>query len=267
MNPRRLFFRFLGLSCLLGLAGCLATQSPVIKRSSGEALPVRLEVHPVGKSEKEPAVKAPTVIVGHGSAGVAAVHREMASTLNRWGYNAVVIDHYTLRGISIHTGRLAPGATGEDRALDFIETGRWIEQQPWHQGKIAVVGFSQGGGGVLALVNDTNMRNRGYVSDARPNPISVASAFYPSCFFSPPPVKPSMPTQVHLAEMDDLARVSYCGLGNDAPYRIHLYKGATHSFDESLSAAIRLSFTHRYDPRATRESRENLKRFLDEQLR
>ncbi len=254
--------RLLGLLGLMGAVGCAGAQSPTLKRVSGEVLPIRLEVRLWSKAEQ-----APTVIVGHGSAGVAAMHREMASTLNSWGYNAVVIDHYTLRGIGMHTGRSVPGATGEDRALDFIETGRWIEQQPWHKGKIAVVGFSQGGGGVLALVNDRSMRNRDYVSDAQPNPISVASAFYPSCFFSPPPAKPSMPTQVHLAEMDDLARVSYCGLGDDSPYRVHLYKGATHSFDESLSPFARPSFTQRYDARATRESRENLKKFLDEHLR
>lgn len=256
------FARLLGLLGLMGVAGFVLAQSPTIKRSSGEVVPIRLEVRPLSKTET-----APTVIVGHGSAGVAAMHREMASTLNSWGYNAVVVDHYVLRGIAIHTGKLVPGATGEDRALDFIETGRWIEQQPWHKGKIAVVGFSQGGGGVLALVDDRNMRNRSYVSEAQPNPISVASAFYPSCFYSPPPAKPSMPTQVHLAEMDDLARISFCGLGDGSPYRVHLYKGATHSFDESLPPFVRLNFTQRYDSRATRESRENLRKFLDEHLR
>lgn len=171
-------FKLLGLLGWLGLSGHLAAQSPTITRSSGEVLPIRLELRTLGRGEK-----APTVIVGHGSGGLAAMHREMGSTLNSWGYNAVVIDHYSLRGIAVHTGKVVLGARGEDRALDFIETGRWIAQQPWHEGKIAVVGFSQGGGGVLTLVNDRNMRNLDYVSDAQPNPISVASAFYPSCFF------------------------------------------------------------------------------------
>ena len=247
---------------LLLLSGCVATQSPLIKDVSGQPLPIKLEVLALSKPEK-----APTVIVGHGSGGLQAMHRQMANTLNSWGYNAVVIDHYSLRGIGAHTGTSVAGARGEDRALDFIETGRWIEQQPWHRGKIAVVGFSQGGGGVLALVNDRALRNREYVSDSRPNPISVAAAFYPSCFLNPPPFPPSMPTQVHLAEMDDLARISYCGLDKDSPYQVHLYKEATHSFDESLPAGIRLSFTHRYSPRATQESRDNLKRFLDQHLR
>lgn len=247
----------------LTAAGCVATQSPVIKRPSGETVPIRLDAHPLGKSGP-----VPTVIVAHGSGGVSAMHRAMASTLNDWGYNAVVIDHYTLRGISApHAGVALHGARGEDRALDFIEAAHWIKRQDWHKGKIAVVGFSQGGGGVLALVNERTLKNLGYVTEARPNPISVAVAFYPSCAITPPPMQPSMPTQIHLAENDDLAYVSACGFGRNTPYQIHLYQGATHSFDENISAQAMLRFTHRYSQAATQESRVNLRRFLDANIR
>lgn len=263
MRAIKLIFRlFLYLAPFTQLVGCVATQSPVIKRATGEALPIKLEV----RSLPKPAA-APTVIIGHGSAGVSPMHLSLASTLNEWGYNAVVIDHYTLRGISRHTGVAVRGALGEDRALDFIETGRWIHHQHWHKGKIAVIGFSQGGGGVLALVNDRELRKLNYVSDDHPNPISVASAFYPSCAITPPPREPSMPTQVHLAEKDDLAYVSSCGFRDYSPYQIHLYKGATHSFDESIPAGAILKFTHRYDPGVTRESRQHLRRFLEANLR
>lgn len=244
------------------LAGCVATQSPVIKRSSGETVPIKLIVHSLPKPST-----APTVIVGHGSGGVAPMHVSLASTLNEWGYNAVVVDHYTLRGISRHTGVAVHGARGEDRAQDFIEAGRWIQQQDWHKGKVAVVGFSQGGGGVLALVNDRVLRNLDYISDSRPNPISLAAAFYPSCAITSPPLQPSMPTQIHLAEKDDLAYISACGFGARSPYEIHLYKGATHSFDENLPSGAILRFTHRYDPSVTKESRLHLRRFLDANMR
>jgi dienelactone hydrolase len=247
------------VALVLAAAGCVATQSPLIKRPSGEAVPIRLDAYPLGKSGP-----APTVIVAHGSGGVSAMHRAMASTLNDWGYNAVVIDHYTLRGISApHAGVALHGARGEDRALDFIEAAHWIRQQDWHRGKIAVVGFSQGGGGVLALVNDRILRNLDYVTESRPNPISVAVAFYPSCAITSPPMQPSMPTQVHLAEKDDLAYISACGFGRNSPYEVHLYQGATHSFDENIPTQAVLRFTHRYSHAATQESRVNLRRFLD----
>ena len=258
-NSFKLFF-FL-FSCI-SLAGCLATQSPVIKRSTGETVPIKLEVHTLSKP-----AQSPTVIVAHGSGGVSEMHRSMASTLNKWGYNAVVIDHYTLRGITRHTGMAVQGARGEDRALDFIEAGRWVQQQDWHKGKIAVVGFSQGGGGVMALVNDLTLRSRNYISEANPNPISVASAFYPSCGITSPPRQPSMPTQVHLAEKDDLAFIFLCGFRADSPYQVHLYKGATHSFDENFPSGAILKFTHRYDSKVTNESRLNLRNFLDTNLR
>jgi dienelactone hydrolase len=255
----KLFFSL--ISCI-SLAGCLATQSPVIKRSTGETVPIKLEVHTLPKP-----AQSPTVIVAHGSGGVSEMHRSMTSTLNKWGYNAVVIDHYTLRGITRHTGMAVQGARGEDRALDFIEAGRWIQQQDWHKGKIAVVGFSQGGGGVMALVNERVMRNLNYISDTQPNPIAVASAFYPSCGITPPPREPSMPTQVHLAEKDDLALIIFCSFRADSPFQIHLYKGATHSFDENLPPGAILKFTHRYDAKVTNESRLNLRRFLDANMR
>lgn len=248
---------------LLVLSGCLATPSPTIQRSSGETVPIRLEVKLYSET-----VSAPTVIIGHGSGGISVMHRDMASTLNSWGYNAVVVDHYTLRGIAApHTGVAVHGARGEDRALDFIETGRWVQQQSWHQGKIAVVGFSQGGGGVLALVNDRILRNLNYISDSHPNPIAAAAAFYPSCAITSPPRQPSMPTQIHLAEKDDLAFISACGFGANTPFEIHLYKEATHSFDESFHVNVRLRFTHRFDPAVTRQSRQHLRQFLDTHLR
>jgi len=263
MPPLKTTLRLLLSATVVALlSGCVATQSPVIKRSSGETLPITLTVNSLQKP-----TTAPTVIIGHGSGGVAAVHTTLASTLNAWGYNAVVIDHYTLRGISRHTGVAVHGARGEDRAMDFIEVGRWIQQQDWHQGKIAVVGFSQGGGGVLALVNERVLRNLDYISDDRPNPISVAAAFYPSCTITSPALQPSMPTQVHLAEKDDLAFVSACGFGANTPYQVHLYKGATHSFDESFPPGAVLRFTHRYDPSVTQESRLYLRRFLDTHMR
>jgi dienelactone hydrolase len=167
------------------------------------------------------------VLIGHGAGGVTAAPKELASTVNKWGYNAVIIDHYTLRGITRHNGVEVQGATGKDRARDFIDAANWVSKQEWHQGKIAVVGFSQGGGGVLTLVDEKKMREQGFVTDKNPNPISAASAFYPSCYFNPVPREPSMPTQVHLAGEDDLARISFCYSHDRNLDNIHTYEKAT----------------------------------------
>lgn len=246
----------------LVLSGCIATTSPTIQRASGEILPVKLEV-----SLNINKVRAPTILIGHGANGVGENNTELARILNAWGYNSVIIDHYTLRGISPHTGNAINGLIGPYRALDFIESARWVLKQEWHQGKVAVVGFSQGGAGVLTLINDRTMRNLDYISDENPNPLSVAVAYYPSCGLSPVPSNPSMPTQIHLAEDDDLDFISTCQFQSDNPYEVHIYKGATHSFDARISQGARLIFTHRYDVKSTNESRDNLKRFLDSKMR
>lgn len=246
----------------LVLSGCIATTSPTLQRASGEILPVKLEV-----SLNINKVRAPTVLIAHGANGVGENNKELAKVLNDWGYNTVIIDHYTLRGISPHTGNAVNGLMGPYRALDFIESARWVLKQEWHQGKVAVVGFSQGGAGVLTLINDRTMRNLDYISDQNPNPISVAVAYYPSCALSPVPSQPSMPTQIHLAENDDLDFITACHFQTGNPYEVHIYKGATHSFDARISQGARLVFTHRYDAKSTNESRDNLKRFLDFKMR
>lgn len=254
---KKLFFAFF-LSFVL--SGCTATV--VIKQSDSEASSFRVESSPADKNKK-----SPTVLIGHGSGGVTAAPRELVSLVNSWGYNAVIIDHYTLRGISRHTGREVQGATGKDRARDFIDAGRWVNKQDWHQGKIAVVGFSQGGGGVLTLVDEKKMREYEFVTDKKSNPISAASAFYPSCYFNPVPKSPSMPTQIHLAGADDLARPSFCYFHSRESYEIHTYENATHSFDEYIHSSVQLSFTHKFDRKITLESRNRLKLFLDAHLK
>lgn len=92
------------IPAVLGLAACVSTGpklpvsvqpslSPMrnLVDSAGKALPVRIALHLVDHQAK------PTVIVGHGSAGVTPTERQQAFNLVGWGYNAIVVDHYTAR--------------------------------------------------------------------------------------------------------------------------------------------------------------------------
>lgn len=238
---------------------CLTGCGSILKNSEGERIPVSVNEYKVN-------TPSPTVLIAHGSDGVQRHHLEWADVVRSWGYNAVVIDHYTLRGIGMHIGTVLPGVRGEDRARDMIYAARWVQQQSWHKGKIAVIGFSQGGSGVLALANKNELE---YYKVIKPNdsmPISAAVAFYPGCSISSPPIKPSMPLQVHLAVEDTLAMIGFCGSMEDAQYSIHKYNSATHAFDVYMGQ-FRPSFHHRYDPGITRVARENTKQFLDKNLK
>ncbi len=125
------------IAAVFGLAGCVSTgpKTPVsvqpnlsqmrnLVDSSGKELPVRIAVR-LGDNQA-----APTVIVGHGSGGVTPSERKQASNVWTWGYNAVVVDHYTARGIKSHTGVPVNGALPNDRAADMIAVAKWVKQQP-----------------------------------------------------------------------------------------------------------------------------------------
>lgn len=242
---------------ILWLGGCSTTLQ--LKNQEGESLPVLLISYPVDEKKT-----APTVLIAHGSDGVQSFHREWAQRVQSWGYNAVIIDHYSLRGINLHTGQFLQGVKGPDRARDMVQAGNWILQQSWHKGKVGIIGFSQGGGGVMALIdNQDNIENSKIINKGEKIPFSVAVAFYPSCLLSSPPIKPSIPTQIHLAKSDDLAPIRFCLPLSDPLYEIHQYEGATHAFDVYISSKARLNYTHRYDPAVAKESQEYAKVFLE----
>lgn len=227
--------------------GCAAP----LTDSTGKKLPIQLYSY-----EQDKNGSAPTVIIGHGSTGVKPGDQQMAQEIKSWGYNAVIVDHYTLRGIGSHTGRKAEGALPVDRANDFIEAAKWIRTQKWHKGKIAVVGFSQGGAGVLALAA---MENTGLISSG--------VAFYPACLLQNTPYKPSLPIQLHMAGKDDLAYPWVCTGLRNPEYKVHYYDDATHSFDIDIPATVDKRYTHRFDPHLKKESRKHLKEFLATHLK
>jgi len=238
------FIYFVGILLLMGCTGPM-------KDPSGKSIPVQLNTYIVKKDKT-----APTVIIGHGSAGVRSGEETLAYELNKWGYNAIIVDHYTLRGIAPHTGQRAAGAWPHDRANDFIETAKWIVKQPWHEGKIAVVGFSQGGAGVLALAT---LIDTGHISSA--------AAFYPACLFQNTPSKPSIPVQLHLAGRDNLALPWLCTERNNPAYELHYYEEATHSFDVNIPVGASIIFRHEFDPALRDKSRQHLKTFLSTHLK
>jgi dienelactone hydrolase len=239
------------LIIMLGLSYITMGCSAPLKNSSGQNIPVRLITYEYDKNNPKP-----TVIIGHGSAGVKEGEHVLAEEINKLGYNSIIVDHYTLRGISEHTGTRVLGGLPDDRADDFIETAKWIQTQSWHRGKIAVVGISQGGAGVFALAA---RENNGL--------ISAGIAFYPACGIYNMPSKPSMPVQVHIAEKDDLALPYLCYELKNEAYNVHYYSNATHSFDRIIPYNSNIKYTYRYDSKSKEESRINLKNFLSSHLK
>ena len=254
------------LTSSLFVSGCATTE--VLKKADGTNLNVR-----VTATQAYDKKSAPTVLIGHGSAGVTANHQEWARIIKGWGFNTVIIDHYSLRGIGIHTGQIVAGATSFDRAKDFTSVVEWVQKQSWHSGNMAIVGFSQGGAGVLAYVNSDVMKRLNPSFTEKNDPVVVSVGVYPGCLIQQPPLKPRMPVLMLLAEKDDLARPEYCTNGNssiqflqDSNYSVKVLSNATHSFDENIPSTVRLTFTHRYSSQAVEEMKSAMQEFLNKHL-
>ena len=255
-SARSTFFCFLSLMAVFNCNAAVET----LKGSDGAETKIRVDWMPASFFRKP----AQTVLIGHGSGGVTANHAYWAKTVNGWGYNAVVIDHYTLRGITRHTGQVAISTI--DRARDFGLVSSWVQKQPWHQGKMAIVGFSQGGSGLMSYVNEKVMTQL-EVLPAGPTPVAAVIAIYPGCGIQSPPDKPSMPVLMLLAEKDDLAPAELCKPVDDPLYKVKVLKNATHSFDEKIPSTVKLIFTQRYSQDSVDEARDSLQEFLGQHLK
>ncbi len=257
---KKILTRMSTLVLAVVLSACVAT-SHLLKNADGSDSSVQLQVYQADEKKA-----APTVLIGHGSAGVSANHHEWANTVNNWGYNAVVIDHYTLRGITSHPRNMVNGARPKERAKDFADVAEWVQRQPWHKGKIVIMGFSHGGSGVLAYANAPAMNRMNLWTGDKKDPVAAVVSFYPACYWEGPPDKPRLPVMLLLAEKDDLADPQYCSPISSPMYDVHVMKNATHSFDENISSGARLSFTHRYSSEAVTESKSLTKAFLAKHL-
>ena len=198
----------------------------------------------------------PTVIIVHGCDGVDNIsYTNWAKEINSWGYNTIVSDSFKVRGVNTGVCGNPIYVMPKERTEDLIKLATYIRTQSWHEGKIAVIGFSHGGSTVLNLAN-TNQ-----------NVIDIAIAYYPSChkwFAGLENYHPTIPVQVHLAERDDWTPISECEfLPSKDKY---LYKNATHAFDMQYPDRTYNGHHLSYNKQADILSKERTKEFLSNQL-
>lgn len=249
----------ISVSLLFILCAC---SSQGLKDKNGVTLPFKVEAYPVGDRQT-----APTVFISHGSNGVQDHYREWAKLIQSWGYNAVIVDHYSVRGIGYHTGEFIPGARGEDRARDLVKASEWANRQSWHKGKMAAVGFGQGGAGILALAEiQENLEYYKIVEKGNVNPFVAGVAFYPTCALYSPPLKPTIPIQIFFGGKDILSPMANCYPYSNALYRSTVYLEATNAFD--IKTPFNGSkYKHVYRSDLAAQSQQETKVFLDKNLK
>ncbi len=210
-----------------------------------------------------------TIIVVHGSGGVTAHEEAWALQLKSEGLNSIIIDSYTKRGISSHPGKIINDFGADDRAREIIKLAKWIKTQPWHKGKIGLIGFSQGGSAILALSSKTRMEIMNKISDIEIKNINFAILYYPGCMIAPPDREPLFPIQIHFAEQDDLAQPWRCYPNSltHENYELFFYKNARHTFDWSRSDVFINGRHFSYHHHSNIESRERVKEFIWKNLK
>lgn len=95
------------------------------------------------------------ITITHGSGGLDARHFAYAKQINSLGYAALVIDHWTPRGISKthlnYAANLAKGGRAFNQSLDALSAMNVLANSPLGFSKFGFIGESGGGGAALWL--------------------------------------------------------------------------------------------------------------------
>ena len=149
----------------------------------------------------------------------------MAERLSEKGYAVFLIDYLSAHGVS-------NACNGE---ISFAEVGQYVlasaafaRSHPFvDASEISVIGWSLGGGGVLASLAS--------LSEEAPPPFNAAIAFYPGCEGISPWSIP-IPTLLLLGGLDDIAPPEVCvdlveRAGEGLPVELRTYPEGRHGFD------------------------------------
>lgn len=212
----------------------------------------------------------PAVVLLHGSTGIWEWNDLWAERLRSWGYLVLDVDSLTPRGLYRHNSGAGPGYGGLPRrivgsfprSLDALGAAAFLAGRPdVTQGKIAVLGMSEGGSSVLYALSP---RDRPQPS----NPFAAGIALYPAChgFESF-----DAPLMVLIGSADEFVSVKLCKdlLGDFAGQHelvFEVYPEAHHVFDFNGPERKWSGRTLRHDPAAATDAEARIKGFLEKYL-
>lgn len=258
------------LMVAISIVGCANLKTVDKPAYNGKESPVRLLI----KQQPKP---APTVLISHGSACVIPGEYMWADMVHGWGYNAVIIDHCSLRGVVEHSAAyyLPPNLQNEHRIEDYLTVASWVDEQSWHTGKTGLIGFSRGGEAVIHLASsDWYITHQGYQRGYN-DIIDAAVAYYPGCMFGMYSlIGTPFPVLFHHGKADQLTQIGYCRypfmLQDDRIkdwVTVFTYDDAQHSFDRPGPRMMKRGIvTKEYDHSSAIKSFEETKKFLKQHL-
>ena len=173
------------------------------------------------------------VVLLHGCGGFHSSMISWADRLSRFGHAALAIDSFGPRGIDEDCGGVFPYQTADGyAALRYLTTKPFVRAS-----HVAVMGFSQGGGSVLAALE------KGFVEQRYPEKFRAGIAFYPLCQYASGIT--TGPVLVLIGDADDWTPSSSCDAmvsgrtelgaprtpGDRSLIELVIYPGAHHSVD------------------------------------
>jgi dienelactone hydrolase len=200
----------------------------------------------------------PAVVVLPGCGGFTAATAHWVDRLRRWGYVALAVDSQGSRHLDRCGAELAARQPADAyAALQFLAARPVVDAQ-----RIALLGFSLGGGSVLAALQPD-------AAGAAPKRrFRAGIAFYPVCAGKNGVA--AAPLLVLIGDADDQTPAEACRAifkqrpGEGAAVQLLVYPGAGHGFDLGLGEAAGGPVVP--DPAAAVDAEEQVRRFLGAEL-
>ena len=213
------------LSTCVKKFGCLGSFAAAVLAAS-----VTLAAEPLRVLTPSSSTSNPAVLLVPGCSGFIARnginhYEERAIELQAAGYFVVFVDYLSRRNLTDCAGGRNISQT--EVAADILEAARWIREQPQiATDKVFAIGWSYGGGGVLAALA---AMSPGETILAR------AVAYYPDCRGTKPWSSAGVTTLILLGAIDEVAIPALCdrvakGVPSTA-LRTIVYPHARHGFD------------------------------------
>lgn len=214
----------------------------------------------------------PAVVLLPGCSGMEQKESTMADLLVKNGYVVLMVDSFTTRGfpggVCSNPLRIDALIRAQDAygGLIYLQTLPFIDPA-----RIALIGWSHGGGAVLNAVDSITYSN---FPEAMSQRFRGGIAYYPSCSpWSNYPTTFTTDILLLIGDSDDWTPPKYCesmikNLSKESsPVELVLYPGAFHAFDNYRSLTTYLGYTLGYNQSAAEDSRKRTLKFLKDHFK